>query len=446
MLPLSDDGSAARLARETDGKLRPLQAATLVKIGVYFGNFGLSKAAAYLAPLLVAARLDSSTYGVIEYAWSWSALLATLLTLGIPGAVPQLSLLRRPVPVIDIMALCIAAPGAVLATAALLTLSFVDTPARAVVLAVGAIALPQVVLSSYARTFSRRNLASWVEGLSIYTIAAIAICLGFAGLARVELLGVATSIVSAILVVVALILLARLKQTEFFARLRSAIWLGLPLLAFTLASIWASVCGRIYIGAFLSIEDLSIYSVDFRIGSALLIIHSIVATGLFARLYRMRSRLYDRFLSTYLVAIAIIGVVMIALFPAFVSHIRFRSLGTNNIPAAIALFPIVLLQVYAWGAWASLEMRLARMRRSAAAARRAMLLMAATAALCVGFGTHGILTLRLCAILVALQSLGGVAIQLFTLWRRGARMPRSAAAITFGTVLISAIGWIIQPQ
>jgi O-antigen/teichoic acid export membrane protein len=443
---LCDDGTATGLDRDIDGSLRPFQAATLVKAAIYFGNFGLAKAAAYLAPLLVAAWLDSSTYGVIEYAWSWSALAATLLTLGIPGAIPQLSLLRRRVPVVDIMALCVAGPGAVLSAASVVALTVVTVPAYAVVLAVCTITLPQVVLSSYARTFSRRNLASWVEGLSICTTAIIAICLGFAGLAHVEPLGVATAVVSAITVVVALILLTQLKQAELMTRLRSAMRLGLPLLAFTLASIWASVCGRVYIGAFLSIKDLSVYSVDFRVGSALLIIHSIVATGLFARLYRMRSRLYDRFLSLYLAAIAVVAVVMIVLFPAFVSHVRFRSLGTDNIHAAVTLFPIVLLQVYAWGAWASLEMRLARMRRSASAARRTIVLMAAVAALCVGLAVRGMLGLRLCAILVALQMLGGVAIQLSTLWRRGAKMPRSAVAIVSGVALIGMVGWFIQPQ
>src|SRR5262249_24777842 len=124
--------------------------------------------------------------------------------------------------------------------------------------------------------------------------------------------------------------------------------------------------------------------------------------------------------------------------------IQFRSLASGDIPAAVKLFPIVVLQVYAWGAWASLEVRLARTRRSAPAARRAIVLMGLVAALCAGLGTQGLLSLRLCPILVALQMVGGVAIQLVTLWRRGAKMPRSAAAIDFGTVLICAYGWALH--
>jgi hypothetical protein len=90
-------------------------------------------------------------------------------------------------------------------------------------------------------------------------------------------------------------------------------------------------------------------------------------------------------------------------------------------------------------------MRLERTRRSAPAARRTIFLMGAIAAVLVGLGTQGLLSLRLCATLVALQMLGGVVIQLWTLWRRGARMLRTVVAIAFGAVLISLCGWFIQP-
>ena len=73
------DDTANEAARTVAGQLGGVpDANTLVRIAVYFANFGLSKAAAYLAPLVLAAYLDSSSYGIIEYAWSWSALAATL--------------------------------------------------------------------------------------------------------------------------------------------------------------------------------------------------------------------------------------------------------------------------------------------------------------------------------------------------------------------------------
>jgi O-antigen/teichoic acid export membrane protein len=418
-------------------------AATLVKIAVYFANFGLSKAAAYLAPLVLAAWLDSSSYGIIEYAWSWSALTATLLTLGIPGAIPQLSLLRRPVPVADIMALCVAVPGAMLAAAAAVALIVAGSPASAVILGACVIALAQVTLASYSRTFSHRNPALWFEGLSIYGMAVIALGLAWTGTTGLLPLGIVSTLAAAVFVIGALTLFARLRQTELKTRLQSAVRIGLPLLAFTLSSIWASVCGRIYVGAFLGTDDLSVYSVDFRVASALLIVHSIIATGLFARLYAMPSRQYDRFLSVYLAAIALLAVAMIAAFPLLISTFRFRSIGTDNIPTAVNLFPIVMLQVYAWGAWASLEMRLARTRRSAPAAWRAMILMATIAAVTVGLGMRGQISLRVCAALMTLQMLGGVAIQLRTLWRRGAKMPRACAAIGFGVLVICVCGWVV---
>ena len=443
---MSDQGASDGVVRTADGKLGVLPGAdTFARMAIYFANFGLSKAAAYFSPLVLAAYLDSSSYGIIEYAWSWSALIATTLTLGIPSALPQLSLLRRPIPMSDVMTLCVAGPGTLLTAAAVIAMTVANSPGQAVVLSACTIALAQVTLSSYTRTFSYRNLALWFDGLSIYGITVAALSLTLVGLPGFSPLGILSILIAAVVVVVASTLFARQRHADLPVRLQSAIRIGLPLLAFTLSSIWASVCGRVYIGAFLRIDDLSVYSVDFRIASALLIVHSIVATGLFARLYSMPSRQYDRFLSVYQVGIALVAVAMTAAFPFIVGYFHFRSIGADNLPVAVQLFPIVMLLVYAWGAWASLEMRLARTRRSAPAAKRTILLMAAIAAIVAGLGLLGLLSLRLCTVLVTLQMLGGVAIQLRTLWRRGAKMPRTAAAMAFGAVLISLYGWFIQP-
>ena len=268
-------------------------------------------------------------------------------------------------PLRGILALCVAVPGAALAAAAIVALIAAGSPASAVVLGACVIALAQITLASYSRTFSHRNQALWFEGLSIYGMATIAAGLALTGSAGLLQLGIVSTLVAVVFVIAALTLFARQRRSELTTRLRNAVGLGLPLLAFTLSSIWASVCGRIYIGAFLGTGELAVYSVDFRIASALLIVHSIIATGLFARLYGMPSRQYDRFLSIYLAAIALLAVAMIAAFPILVGAFHFRSIGTDNIQAAVNLFSIVMLQVYAWGAWASLELRLARTRRSA---------------------------------------------------------------------------------
>jgi O-antigen/teichoic acid export membrane protein len=443
MLQLSDHGHAPNFGQSIRSGFGLVSGqAPLLRIASYLANFGLSKAVAFLAPLTLAAWLDSSSYGVVEYAWSWSVLGASLLTLGVPAAMPQLSLRRRPVPVVDVTALWVAGSGALL-TAAALAAFVLHATAAVVVLGACTIALAQVSLSSYTRTFSHRNLAPWCESLSVYVMTVLALGLLFAGLSGVAPLGITTTVAAAVVVIAALTLFARQRQVGLAERLYSAIRLGLPLLAFTLASIWASASGRIFIGGFLSVESLSIYSVDFRLASALLVLHSVVATGLFARLYRMPARAYDRLLSIYLAALAIVAVTMIAVFPFVIRLFHFRSLAPSDIPAAVDIFPIVALQVYAWGAWASLEVRLARTRRSAPAARRAIVLMGLVAALCVGLGARGLLSLHLCAMLVALQMLGGVGIQVYTLWRRGAKMPRTIGAIGFGTVLITASIWII---
>jgi O-antigen/teichoic acid export membrane protein len=329
-------------------------------------------------------------------------------------------------------------------SAAFIITAMTHAPGRAVVLSACVIALAQITLSSYARTFSHRNLALWFEGLSIYGMAVASLSLALLGLTGLSPLAILSSVVAAIFVTIALTLFARLKQADLVARLHSAVQIGLPLLAFTLSSIWASISGRIYIGAFLSIQDLSVYSVAFRVASAILVAHSVIGTGLFARLYNMRTRLYDRWLSLYLVGLGVLAVLMVPLFPVLLAHIGFRSIGPEQVPLAITLFPIVVLQVYAWGAWASLEMRLARAGRSGPAAKKAIILIAGIAIVVAGLRLTGVLTVNLCAGLMAAQMLGGVAIQFHILWRRGMKMRLSAIAFASTSLAIALCPLIVS--
>jgi hypothetical protein len=71
--------------------------------------------------------------------------------------------------------------------------------------------------------------------------------------------------------------------------------------------------------------------------------------------------------------------------------------------AVARLFPVLMPQIYARAPGASLGLE--RTGRSAPAVRRAIVLMAVR--FVADLGIQGMLSLRLCAILIALQMLGG---------------------------------------
>jgi hypothetical protein len=413
------------------------------RAGIYLVNFGLAKAAAFLGPLLLARMLASDLYGGIEFSWSTGALAATVLSAGIPAALPQLLLLRRPIAATDIMAAAVALPGALGLGLILLLMPTGGAPAATLAVSCTILALAQLCASSYARTRSYRNWALWLESLATHVVVLAALLAGWREGASIGDVAFATACAAALLTLASALLALRFRAADFMARLRAAMRLGLPLLIYSLCSIWMVVSGRIYLGATLGAQDLAAFSVSFRIGSAILIVHAILATALFARLYRLHARQYDRYLGVYQALISAACIVLVLIYPTILDRLALRAIDPLEQTQAIGIFPIVMLQIFGWNAWATLEMRVARARRGLQASWRTLIVFALFAMLVAGLHWMNVLTLRGTAWLVAAQMAAGVAIQMYVLWRRGLKMPRTATSLALGAAAILAVGWAI---
>jgi hypothetical protein len=263
------------------------------------------------------------------------------------------------------------------------------------------------------------------------------------GEASIRNVAAGTTCAAALLTLGSTVIAFRFRAADFVERLRAAIRLGLPLLVYSLCSIWIVVCGRVYLGATLGAPDLAAYSVSFRIGSLIFIVHAILATALFARLYRMHARQYDRYLCVYQSLISVLCIILVLGYPLILDRLALRAVGAAGQAAAISVFPIVMLQIYGWHAWAMLEFRVGRARRGLQAAWRTLLVFALFATLISGLYWMNALTLRGTAWLVAVQMAAGVVIQLYVLWRRGLKMPLTAGSMAAGAGAILAVGWAI---
>jgi O-antigen/teichoic acid export membrane protein len=441
----------AELPEQASGREgEPLFATLRISVGrygarasIYLAHFGFAKAAAFLGPLLLARMLDPDLYGGIEFSWSTSALAATVLSAGIPAALPQLLLLRRPIAAMDIMAAAVLLPGAAALGLILLLALAGSPPAATLVVSCTVLALAQLCASSYSRTRSHRNSALWLEGLATHVVVLVALGAGWRGGASIRDIAAGTTCAAALLTVGSAVIVFRFRAADFIKRLRVAIRLGLPLLVYSLCSIWIVVSGRVYLGATLDAPDLAAYAVSFRIGSAVLIVQAILATALFARLYRLDARRYDRYLGAYLILIAMLGVLLVLLYPLILDRLALHAIDQHGRSESISIFPIVMLQIFGWNAWALLELRVARARRGAQAAWRTLPIFALFALLIAGLFWMNELTLRGTAWLVAAQMAAGVAVQLYVLWRRGLKMSLTASSLSVGAIGILAVGWAI---
>ncbi|MGD9827798.1 MAG: hypothetical protein AB7E70_08805 [Hyphomicrobiaceae bacterium] len=406
---------------------------------VYVANFGLAKGAAYLGPLLLAMLLAPEVYGAIEIALSIGLLAAPLLTFGIASAVPQLALVGRTVPVRDLLGATVAALGlALICIAGLSVLAGLPAIYALAALTTG-LAVAQGALSSYCRTFSLRNAAVWADGLALLTATAAGVVATLAGRPDVATLAVLYAVVSVLVVAAAGRVASDAAVDDLNGRLRQAMTIGLPMLGFALVTIWLAVSGRILIGFFLSVDAVATYAFSFRVASVVVIVHSLLMTGLFARMYTMRTRAYDRQASIYLAAIAGISGALALVYPFALGLVETKAVRADQHALAVSIYPVVALQVFAWIASAALEVRINRARLAGRATVGSIAVAAVGLAAMAAIWQLGALSLRTAVLCLAAQMLAVAGIQLALLARRGLVMPRTAIAIGAGAAFLSAL-------
>jgi hypothetical protein len=405
-------------------------------------NFGAAKLAAFTGPIVLARLLDPVTYGGIEFGLSIATFTAGLLSLGIPGALPQMTLLRRTMPMVDLLAASVAVPGALclLGAVAVFILGGSSWAIQALTLICAVLILAQGALSIYCRTHSQRSLAAWADGAGNLIVVAIGLIAFGLGVPTLSAITTGAILCAVVVVAAAFATTARLRRPALAERFVMTFRFGAPVLLQSLAIVWCVVSGRIYLGSFLDPQAVAVYGAGFRIASALLVVHAVLAIAFFARLYAMRTRQYDLFLSIYFVVLTLIALAMILVFPFLAARMSLRAV--QSVPEAVALFPIILLQVFAWGCIASLELRVARARRAGRAAVVISVVAAAFAIMTFFAAWWGLLTLNFTAWLSALQMIACVLIQFLVLWRRGLTMPRTIFAFASGVALIGGVALI----
>ncbi len=427
---------AARLAQIKSGLRRyGLQAA------IFLANFGISKSLSFVGPLVLAALLAPDVYGSIELAVSIAIIGAMVLGLGIPLAVPQLSLLRRQVAVIDLLALITAASGAVLLFAAAVLYAGSSATGSLICLA-SIVAVGQGVLTVYFRTFSWRNCAVWASSLALITALAVGVLSHLFASPDIPTINVGYSVAGLAITLIALVVARRSRAPNISGRLRLAVRTGLPMMAYALATVWLAVSGRVLIGSLLSTHAVALYAFDFRIASLVLIVHGVLATGLFSRMYTMRTRPYDRFASAYLLCVAALCLALVIAYPFVLPHLPTRAIEPAQRGLAIAIFPVVALQIFALNVAASLELRLnrARLAHKGSIAVGTVAVLAFSGMLLLH--TAELLTLPLATYILSGQMIAVVATQLFLLARKGLVMPRTSAACAVSFCVLSAAAFV----
>jgi hypothetical protein len=413
-------------------------ACKLCSVTLFFANFGAAKIAIYFAPLLVARFAPVQVYGAFEFAMAAGAILALAVTGFVYTAVPQLHLVRS-LSVCDLTA-ATALFGMSICGGGAIALTIVGAPAPTITVPlISGLIVGQGALSVYARSFAKRLLAAWVDGLATLTISGVIAMVQFSSTDGLTTVNASLGATLAVASVGAAFAWWSLLGPEFFVRLKLAARLGTSNAMLSLFSLWVGASGRVIIGFTLALDAVATYSVAFRIAGLLLAVHQVFITGLFAKAYAARTRAFDRLAGLHLAGLSVASLGLAILGPWLVTRLGLRpETGLADRDLAV-LMCVTCLQVLFWIASATLEMRLNRARL---AQRMFPWNLGILALIAMAFGLMMLAhapTLLEMAWLIAVQNALFFAVAWLVLAFRGLPLPRIGIAVASGATLLCLI-------
>jgi hypothetical protein len=393
----------------------------------YLGAFGAAKSIVVIGPILLAKLYAPGVYGAIELALSTSLFIAMLTMGAVTGGVPRLSLSRSPVKTDDVTAAAIAVWGVALLILAGGVYKITGQGPMTLCILATIPAMAQGAMNTHLIVASRRATAAVSSAFATIVASCTVIGLTFGGAMTVERLLTIYAVSGIGIASAAALWATRRLKPQFSARARQAVTVGLPILAYSLVATWIAASGRLYVATFLSVEAVAVYAFDFRIAAMALLPYGLITAGLFAQVYSLKTRRFDRLAPRYLGVTALFGTALTAAFPLFLAAFAPKALPLDSRVQAAMVFILVMGQVIGWTISASIFIRINRAGLAGRAATATALVAACTALLVLGLARFRLVALENIALVLMVQEYAQIAALLGLLWRKGLPLPRLAA-------------------
>lgn len=384
------------------------------------------KVVALFGMLWLARVASPDVFGGIELALSVGLIVVGVGLLGVPGGVTRMALaLDEPLigDHLSFAALCIAGPAT---AAAILGLIIGAPPIAVLIPAVCAVTSFQSSGTTFARIRARPMLNSFIDPLPVLSILAIAGGLWAAGRLTLPSLALGVTILASVLSTALLIGFVRNRRPDFFAAYRRALGISLPLLALSGVAMIVGAGLRPLLGVRFSLADLALYSLCFRLCAPSMLMHQILGTAFFARIYKATDRNFDR-IAAGLMAACVVTVVAVWLALPLLVELVFPTY-VPALAGLTVLFPMVGLQVVYWILIAFLEMKVGRHAVATGASVVGYVIFGAFA---VAFSALPVDTLLRATLLFDIALAAFAISQLVLLHRRAVKLPLIWGAVPF---------------
>lgn len=328
---------------------------TLVKHALGASGFVGAKAMVFLAPLFVLRTVGVHDYGVLEYALAWGTPLAVLFCLGAGGALPFFLLKRGRSRYIDVFRLYGMAAGLAIIPAAMLLLFHVIAFPVYLAALITIIFVLQTIYASAHRAFGSPAMSSLAESGN-YVLILVFVVVAFLARRPVTLPAIAI-----ILTIYAGFLSGHsfahfnwsVSWRHHWLRTKKVLGFGFPLIATGLLTAVLTSSGRLLAGHFFSMDAVGVYSFFLRISSAVILIHQLMNTLIFPRVYRSDDRALDKYFSSLMGTIFVVSLCEFFLSPLIMGP--FLPLLRNVHGENRRIFFVFSFQMIFWAGIAMLE-------------------------------------------------------------------------------------------
>jgi hypothetical protein len=338
----------------------PINTKFLFNVAFFFANFFIAKIIIYASPLLIAAIATGAVYGSIELAQSFG-LLITSFIVGAPLAgLTQNYLIRGDSHVMDqLAAIAVIFCGLTLFAYAVAWALGIQANVQLIIVSF-ATAVIHNVAATWFRNRAARNLTAWVDGTAgILAVLMVLISFVLVGSARIDVVTNAYLIFAIISTIIAGALLIYTATSGLGTRLIESTRIGIPMVIVGTMATWLGVGGRMTVGV-LDEANVAAYGVAFRVAGLALGFHQLAVTGLFAKLYRARTREADFIISMFLVAVGMLLCGIGFCGTLIVTYFDFEALDANARTVFTRILPITCVQTFFWIGYAMLQMRINR--------------------------------------------------------------------------------------
>lgn len=399
----------------------------LARFGRAGVSFAGSKAAVFLVPLLLSNLLDRAQYGQFEYAYGVGSLAATVAALGLPAAVPAFLLERRRPAYTSVFFCHLVWLGLALGPFAVAHVAgWAGTVVFAAAVLTAAIAA-QAILSSYFKTTGLPAYASLAESgvyLAVLCVAGVVVAAG-------RPLTLAPLVWGAVVYVLGLAAKAARRGRPFRnpahlrRRYRAVLGFGVPIVFSSFLMLAVTSSGRLLVGTFLGVADVATYSFFFRLAAPVVLLHQLIHTLFFPRLYVSSTKDLDRYFSFIASLIYVCAMCLYLVVPRLLSG-YFNLLSEYGAAQSLVYYSLSTQMVY----WVLLALTEPIVYRNGLGPRLIWVLLghaAVLTVLCAGASRWGALSLlRICQIHLFVLFSASVG-QLLLLWKRGFRLPKTLA-------------------